>query len=169
LPELNRSFVAVLLVPAGFPVYFWNAPSQRSLSPSRNNLENDMKIRTAMTVATIALMPTFALAQGTTARGAAEGSATGGAVGGPLGAAVGGTVGAAVGAAAEIPNAVIMSVQGAPRSSIRIRERVVIGEPLPRTVELRRVPRYSEYRYAVVNDQRVIVDPRTRRVIRIIE
>jgi hypothetical protein len=31
------------------------------------------------------------------------------------------------------------------------------------------VPRYERYRYAVVNDERVIVDPRTRRVIRIIE
>ncbi len=128
-----------------------------------------MKIRTAMTVAAIALMPTFALAQSTTATGAASGAATGGAVGGPIGAAVGGTVGAAVGAAVEIPNAVIMSVQGTPTSSVRIRERVVVGEPLPRTVEICRVPQHSEYRYAVVNDQRVIVDPRTRRVIRIIE
>jgi hypothetical protein len=50
-----------------------------------------------------------------------------------------------------------------------VQERVVVGEPPPPTVELRTVPRYTEYRYAVVNDQRVIVDPRTRRVIRIID
>jgi len=40
---------------------------------------------------------------------------------------------------------------------------------LPAEVELRPVPRYTEYRYAVVNDRRVIVDPRTRKVIKIID
>ena len=50
-----------------------------------------------------------------------------------------------------------------------VRERVVVGEPLPDYVELRPVPRHTEYRYAVVNDRRVIVEPRTRRVIRVIE
>ncbi len=50
-----------------------------------------------------------------------------------------------------------------------VQERVVVGEPLPTTVELRPVPQYTEYRYAVVNDRRVIVDPRTRRVVKIID
>ena len=50
-----------------------------------------------------------------------------------------------------------------------VRERVVVGEPLPAEVELRPVPRHTEYRYAVVNDRRVIVDPRTRKVIKIID
>jgi hypothetical protein len=45
----------------------------------------------------------------------------------------------------------------------------VVGEPLPAAVEVRPVPGYVDYRYAVVNNQRVIVDPRTRRVIRVIE
>ncbi|MGH2248683.1 DUF1236 domain-containing protein, partial [Enterococcus faecalis] len=39
----------------------------------------------------------------------------------------------------------------------------------PEYVELRPVPSHTEYRYAVVNDRRVIVEPRTRRVIRVIE
>jgi hypothetical protein len=90
-------------------------------------------------------------------------------VGGPVGAAVGGTVGAAVGAGLEIPNAVIMSVQGERAPSVTVRERVVVGEPLPASVELRPVPSYTEYRYAVVNDRRVIVEPRTRKVIKIID
>ena len=47
--------------------------------------------------------------------------------------------------------------------------RVVVGEPLPDTVVLRPVPRYTEYRYAVVNDRRVIVEPRTRRIVKIID
>ncbi|XIA63557.1 DUF1236 domain-containing protein [Bradyrhizobium sp. TZ2] len=108
-----------------------------------------------------------AFAQSTTARGAADGAAAGGEVGGPIGAIVGGTVGAAVGAAVEIPNAVITSI---PRDrSVVVRERVVVGEPLPEAVVLRPVPRHTEYRYAVVNDRRVIVEPRTRRVVRIID
>jgi Protein of unknown function (DUF1236) len=45
----------------------------------------------------------------------------------------------------------------------------VVGEPLPPSVELRVVPNHTEYRYAVVNDQRVIVEPRTRKVIRVID
>ena len=98
-----------------------------------------------------------------------NGARTGGEVAGPVGEIVGGTVGAAVGAAVEIPNAVITSIQGERVPSVTVQERVVVGEPLPPTVELRPVPRYSEYRYAVVNDRRVIVDPRTRRVIRIID
>ena len=48
-------------------------------------------------------------------------------------------------------------------------ERVVVGEPLPEYVELRPVPSHAEYRYGVVNDQRVIVEPRSRKIIRIIE
>ncbi|MGY4427239.1 hypothetical protein ACVWY2_009688 [Bradyrhizobium sp. JR6.1] len=77
-------------------------------------------------------------------------------------------VGAAVGAGLEIPNAVITSI---PRDepSVVVRERVVVGESLPDTVVLRPVPRYTEYRYAIVNDRRVIVEPRTRRIVKIID
>ena len=93
----------------------------------------------------------------------------GGAVAGPVGEIVGGTVGAAVGAGLEIPNAVITSVQGERVPSVTVRERVVVGEPLPEVVELRPVPRHTEYRYAIVNDRRVIVEPRTRKIIKIID
>src|SRR4249920_741478 len=104
-----------------------------------------------------------AFAQSTTATGAANGAAAGGSVAGPVGEIVGGTVGAAVGAAVEIPNAVITSIpRGEP--SVVVRERVVVGEPLPPSVELRTVPSHTEYRYAIVNDQRVIVEPRTRKI-----
>jgi hypothetical protein len=109
-----------------------------------------------------------AFAQSTTATGAANGARTGGEVAGPVGEVVGGTVGAAVGAAVEIPNAVITSIPRDDRSVV-VRERVVVGEPLPETVELRRVPSHAEYGYAVVNDRRVIVEPRTRKIIKIID
>ena len=110
-----------------------------------------------------------AYAQSTTATGAASGAAAGGAVSGPVGAAVGGTVGAAVGAGLEIPNAVITSIQGERVPSVTVRERVVVGGPLPATVQLRAVPNYTQYRYAVVNDRRVIVEPKTRKIIKIID
>jgi hypothetical protein len=109
-----------------------------------------------------------AFAQSTTVQGAHEGARTGAEVGGPIGGIVGGTVGAAVGAAVEIPNAVITAIPRGERSVV-VRERVVVGEPLPPSVELRVVPNHTEYRYAVVNDRRVIVEPRTRKVIRVID
>lgn len=129
-----------------------------------------MKNRLAASLLAIAvLVPGAAYAQSTTATGAANGARTGAEVGGPVGEVVGGTVGAAVGLGLEIPNAVIMSVQGERAPSVTVRERVVVGEPLPSTVELRPVPNYTDYRYAVVNDRRVIVEPRTRKVIKIID
>jgi hypothetical protein len=110
-----------------------------------------------------------AFAQSTTATGAAEGARAGGQVGGPVGEVVGGTVGAAVGLGLEIPNAVITSVQAERAPSVVVRERVVVGEPLPPSVELRTVPSHTEYRYAIVNDRRVLVEPRTRKIIKIID
>lgn len=109
-----------------------------------------------------------AFAQSTTVQGAREGARTGAEVGGPVGGVIGGTVGAAVGAAVEIPNAVITAIPRGERSVV-VRERIVVGEPLPPSVELRVVPNHTEYRYAVVNDRRVIVEPRTRKVIRVID
>src|SRR5215472_7932402 len=129
-----------------------------------------MKTRLAITLTAASLLASSAaFAQSTTAEGAANGARAGGDVGGPVGAMVGGTVGAAVGAGLEIPNAVITSVQGERAPSVVVRERVIVGEPLPPEVELRPVPNYTDYRYAVVNDRRVIVEPRTRKVIKIIE
>ena len=128
-----------------------------------------MKTRFVISLAAASLLASSAaFAQSTTAEGAANGARAGGEIGGPVGAMVGGTVGAAVGAGLEIPNAGIGAV---PRSepSVVVHERVVVGEPLPPTVVLHPVPNYRAYDYAVVNDRRVIVEPRTRRVVRILD
>jgi hypothetical protein len=128
-----------------------------------------MNKRLAVSVLAASLLASGgAFAQSTTVEGAENGAAAGGQVLGPVGAAVGGTVGAAVGAGLEIPNAVFSSI---PRDepSVTVRERVVVGEPLPDTVVLRTVPSHTEYRYAIVNDRRVIVEPRTRKVIKVID
>lgn len=128
-----------------------------------------MRLHTAVAVAAITLAPVAALAQNATTRGAIDGAATGGAVGGPVGAAVGGTVGAAVGAAVDIPGAVVTSVLGLNRPSIVYERPIVVGQPLPSEVEYYEVPGHAEYRYTVVNNRRYIVEPRTRRVVRVIE
>jgi hypothetical protein len=150
------------------PHWNWNLSRRQWLRRIVNSLEGVMNNRLVVSlIAASLLIPGAAFAQSTTAQGAAEGAARGGDAAGPVGAIVGGTVGAAVGAAVEIPNAVIGSI---PRDrSVVVREELVVGEPLPPTVELRTVPQHTEYRYAVVNDRRVIVEPRTRRVIRILD
>src|SRR3977135_2055822 len=132
--------------------------------------EDTMKNRLAVSLMAASLLASgAAFAQSTTATGAANGARAGGEAAGPVGEIVGGTVGAAVGLGLEIPNAVSTSIQGERAPSVTVRERVVVGEPLPPTVELRPVPNYREYRYAVVNDRRVIVGPRTRRRSRSID
>jgi Protein of unknown function (DUF1236) len=129
-----------------------------------------MKKQLVVSLAAVSLFASSAaFAQSTTVEGAANGARTGHEIGGPIGEVVGGTVGAAVGAGLEIPNAVINSIQEERVPSVVVRERVVVGEPLPPEVVLRPVPSYSEYRYAVVNDRRVIVEPRTRRIVKIID
>ena len=129
-----------------------------------------MRVRFVLTLlAATAIAPTAALAQGSTVGGAVGGAAVGGVVGGPVGAAVGAAVGGTVGAAAEPPAGVVTYVERERVPSVTVKERVVVGEPLPATVELRTIPEYKEYRYAVVNNQRVIVEPRTRKVIKVIE
>jgi hypothetical protein len=135
-----------------------------------NFMEDMMTHRlTVSIVAATLFASSAAFAQSTTVEGARSGAAAGGAVAGPVGGAVGGTVGAAVGLGLEIPNAVITSIQGERVPSVTVRERIVVGEPLPPSVELRTVPSHTEYRYAVVNDRRVIVEPRTRKIIKIID
>src|ERR1700754_4386084 len=79
-----------------------------------------------------------AFAQSTTVEGAETGGRVGGDVDGPGGAGVGGTGRGAVGFGLESPTAVLA---GLPRDrSAVVRDRVVVGEPLPEVVELRPVP-----------------------------
>jgi hypothetical protein len=121
------------------------------------------------TAAVLALAPAAAFAQASTAGGAVGGAVVGGAVGGPVGAVVGAGVGATVGAAAEPPAPVVTYVQREDIPSVAVQEQVVVGEPLPATVELHTIPKYQHYRFAVVNHQRVIVEPQTRKVVKIID
>ena len=123
-------------------------------------------------VATAAtLMSGVALAQSSTVNGAAGGAVTGAIVGGPVGAAVGGVAGAVVGTVIDPPpQKVVTYVRGAPAPSARVvvKEKIVVGQPLPETVVVTPVPENPRYAFAVVNDERVIVEPSSRKVIQVI-
>jgi Protein of unknown function (DUF1236) len=122
-------------------------------------------------------LPIAAQAQGTV-RGAEEGAAVGNRDAGPIGAAVGGAVGAVTGTVGGI-----LGVDDRPRFheyvvqqrpiSYRYRDEVRVGAVLPPAgVTYYDVPaeyHVRAYRYAYVNDRVVLVDPRTRRVVQIVE
>lgn len=113
-----------------------------------------------------------AVAQEGTVTGAAGGAVTGAIVGGPVGAAVGGVVGAIAGTAvAPPPTQVVTYVrqQPVPTETVVIEQPIVVGKPIPETVVLTPVAEDPTYAYAVVNNQRVIVDPQTHVVVQVVE
>ncbi len=140
-------------------------------------------IKNIALIAALALVPAAAFAQsnsgaaGGAASGAATGAVGGAIVGGPVGAVVGGVGGAAAGAivggiATENRTEFRTYVTQQKVPSVAYREKVVVGATLPDTVTYREVPaRYgkTEYRYTVVNDKTVLVEPKTRRIVQIIE
>jgi hypothetical protein len=124
-----------------------------------------------LTTAVLGMMSTAALAEDGAITGAAGGAVTGAVVGGPVGAAVGGTVGLIAGAAIDAPpQKVVTYVQQQPApQSVVIQQPIVVGKPIPQDVVLVPVQEDPRYAYAVVNDQRVIVDPRTHTVVQVLQ
>jgi hypothetical protein len=138
-----------------------------------------MKIKTfAVATFIVVSLPFAAHAQGTI-RGAEEGAAAGDRAAGPVGAVVGGAIGAAAGTVGGI-----LGAEDRPRfreyvvhehqPSFRYHDEVHVGVVLPeRGVTLYAVPPEYHvkpgYRYAIVNDRPVIVEPRSRRIVEIIE
>lgn len=113
-----------------------------------------------------------AIAQEGTVTGAAGGAVTGAIVGGPVGAAVGGVVGAIAGTAIDPPPAPVVTYvrqQPMPAETVIIEQRVAVGEPIPPQVVLTPIPENPTYAYAVVNNQRVIVDPQTYVVVGVVQ
>lgn len=125
-----------------------------------------------------------------TVNGAQNGADQGNAVAGPLGGLVGGAIGAGVGAATGAVGTAtgiaggILGVDQRPRfheyvesenyPSYAWKRPVRIGAVLPRAgVTYYEVPQEyavsSRYRYARVNDRTVLVDPRSRRIVDVID
>jgi hypothetical protein len=76
----------------------------------------------------------------------------------------GATAGGATGAAAEPPAEVRTFVTSNRVDPVYLEGEVVVGASLPETVVLREIPDY-EYRYVNVNNQPVLVEPGTRRIV----
>jgi hypothetical protein len=122
-------------------------------------------------------IPVVAQAQGVPG-GNEHGAREGDRAAGPVGAIVGGTIGGVVGGVAGV-----LGVDQRPRfrtyaveqhrPSYHYREEVRVGAVLPEEgVTYYEVPpEYGahEYRYTVVNDRTVLVDPRTHRIVEVVE
>ncbi|MCV9997520.1 DUF1236 domain-containing protein [Pararhizobium sp. YC-54] len=69
----------------------------------------------------------------------------------------------------ELPGEVRTYVLEQQVPSVVYEGEIVVGQPLPDTVELHVVKGYDDYAYTVVNERRVIVNPQTRAVIQVLE
>lgn len=131
----------------------------------------------AAVAATVAL-PVATYAQGVPG-GVERGSREGERAAGPVGAVVGGVIGGVVGGVSGV-----LGVDERPRfhsyvveqhrPSYQYREDVRVGAVLPEEgVTYYEVPQEyggaREYRYTVVNNRTVLVDPRTRRIVEVVE
>lgn len=100
--------------------------------------------------------------------GGVTGAVAGAIVGGPVGAVVGGGAGVVGGAAAgtviDPPDRVRTYVSSNQIDPVYLDGEVVVGAGLPETVTLREIPDY-EYRYVYVNNQQVLVEPGSRRIV----
>jgi uncharacterized protein YcfJ len=120
------------------------------------------------------LAPAAAFAQsGGAAAGAATGAVGGAIVGGPVGAAVGGVTGAIVGGIADQQQPefrTYVTTQKIPSYSYR--EEVRVGAVLPESgVTYHEVPdeyKVKGYRYTVVNNTPVLVEPSSRKIVQVI-
>ena len=131
------------------------------------------KLLSAAAVLALMSAPAFAQSGGGAAAGAATGAVGGAVVGGPVGAVVGAGVGAIAGGLAEQQQPRFRQyvvTQGRP--SYRVQEEVRVGAVLPSSgVTYYEVPAeygVQNYRYTIVNDQVVLVDPGTRRIVQVV-
>ena len=113
-------------------------------------------------------------AQSGVAAGATTGAVVGGAAGGPVGAAVGAGAGAVAGGIADDRRTRFHSyVSERHVPSYRYEHEVRVGANLPSSgVTYYDVPEeygVRNYRYTVVNDRTVLVDPHSHRIIQVIE
>jgi len=130
-------------------------------------------LKVAVATAMLAL-PLAAHAQSGAATGAATGAVGGAVVGGPVGAAAGAVIGAVAGGIADDQRPKFRDyVVKEKRPSYAYREQVRTGAVLPASgVTYYDVPsdyKITKYKYTVVNDRPVLVDPGTRTIVQIIE
>jgi uncharacterized protein YcfJ len=108
------------------------------------------------------------------AAGATAGAIGGAIVGGPIGLVVGGVGGAVIGGITDSTQPEFRTyVVQQNRPSYTYAQPVVIGAELPdQGVTYYEVPAkfgQTQYRYTVVNNRTVLVDPQTRRVVQVVD
>ena len=135
-------------------------------------MKNHLLMAGAM-VAALAI-PLVANAQSNATTGAVGGAVGGAIVGGPVGAVVGGVGGAIVGGIADDRRAGFNTyVVKEKRASYKYDRTVAVGAELPSSgVTYYDVPAeygVKNYRYTVVNDRTVLVDPGSHRIVQVIE
>jgi hypothetical protein len=157
----------------------WNCGAgQAFCAHSRQNRAKGHTMKTMISAALLVLaLPIAAQAQGIIGgaqRGAEEGAAAAGPVGGVVGGVLGGVTGGVAGllGVEERPRFRQYVVRQAP-PSYQYQDEVRVGAVLPTTgVQYYEVPAeygVREHRYTVVNNRVVLVEPRTRRIVEIVE
>jgi Protein of unknown function (DUF1236) len=123
------------------------------------------------------IVPLSASAQGVS-EGVERGAREGDRAGGPVGAIVGGTIGGVLGGVAGVLGAderprFHSYVVEQRRPSYRYQGDVRVGAELPEEgVTYYEVPQEygaREYRYTIINDRPVLVDPRSHRIVEVVE
>lgn len=59
--------------------------------------------------------------------------------------------------------------QGKHHRSVRIEEQVEVGTVVPPNMDVYAIPDSQDYVYTVINDRSVVVDPRSRKVLYIVQ
>ena len=105
---------------------------------------------------------------GGAAGGATSGAIAGAVVGGPVGAVVGGVAGAVLGDVSEdaLTPETRTYVLEHKTESVVIDGDVVVGTPVPETVQIQTIPDV-QYGYVYVDDRPVLVDPENRQIVHI--
>jgi hypothetical protein len=132
------------------------------------------RMLTAAAIIGAVMLPLAAQAQSGATSGAAAGAVGGAIVGGPVGAVVGGVGGFIVGGISDDTRPRFRTyVVGEKRPSYTYSRDVVIGAELPSSgVTYYEVPSeygVKNYRYTVVNNRTVLVDPSTHRIVQVID
>jgi uncharacterized protein YcfJ len=132
------------------------------------------KLLLITTVASVLAMPLAANAQSGAASGAAAGAVGGAVVGGPVGAAVGAVGGAVVGGISDANRPRFKEyVVKEKRTSYKYSSDVRVGARLPDSgVTYYEVPReygVTKYKYTIVNDRPVLVDPSNYTIVEVID
>lgn len=133
-----------------------------------------LSLKHTILAAALVSAPLAAHAQSGAAAGAATGAVTGAVVGGPVGAAVGAGAGAIAGGISEANRPKFRSyVTSAKHPSFAYKEKVAVGARLPASgVTYYDVPAeygVTKYKYTIVDDRPVLVDPGTHTIVEVID